>query len=163
MKSFKVRVALCWSLKMLTFANNHNNALFHLVGNILNCGRNIHSSGIQNGIVRSISAIRVFAYCHILLPAPHAISQCSSVSSEVHLWQEIEGVIFIRCSRAFVVIRSCTAWYDVRLVLSDIEAFFMFFHIGVQLVLGHRFCIRFPGELAAARIFLILKHPVYKM
>jgi len=91
---------------MTTFAIIHNMALFLLVGHILNCGRSIHSSGIRDRIVRSISAIRVFVYCHILRPSPHSVNLCCSVSAIVRLWQEVDGVIFIRYSRAFVEIKS---------------------------------------------------------
>ena len=35
-----------------------------LVGHMLNCGCSIYLSGIRDGIVRSINAIRVFMYCH---------------------------------------------------------------------------------------------------
>jgi len=138
----------------VTLAISHNTALFSLVGHILNCGRNIHSSGIRDGIVRSISAIRVYVYCHILLPSPHSVSLCSSLSSIVHLWQEIEGVIFIRYSRAFVGVTSCSTRYHVHLVLSDTGASFKFFHIRVQSVLGHSFCMRISGDPAATRIFV---------
>ena len=99
MKSYRTRVARCWILKMTTFAIMHNIGLFLLVGHISNCGRNIHSSGIRDGVVRSINAIRVSCYCHVLRPSPHSVNLCSSVSTVVHLWQEIEGVIFIRWSR----------------------------------------------------------------
>jgi len=154
MKSCRVRVVRCWCLKMTTFAFNNNTALFRLVGHILNCGRSILSSGILDGIVRSISAIRVYVYCHILLVPPHAVSLCSSVSSIVHLWQVIEGVIFIRYSRAFVGVRSSTTWYHIHLVLSDFGASFKFCHIRVQSVLGHIFCIRISGDPAAARMLV---------
>jgi len=115
------------------------------VGHILNCGRSIHSSGIRDGIVRSINAIRVFVYCHILRPSPHPVNLCCSVSAIVHLWQEVDGVIFIRYSRAFVGIKSCSTWYHIHFVLSETGASFNFFHIRVQSVLGHSFVCAFLG------------------
>jgi len=139
---------------MTTFAIIHNIALFLLVGHILNCGRSIHSSGIRDGIVRSINAIRVFVYCHILRPSPHSVNLCCSVSVIVHLWQEVDGVIFIRYSRVFVGIKSCT-WYHIHLVLSETGASFNFFHIRIQSVLGHSFCMRISGNPAAARMLVI--------
>jgi len=81
---------------MMTFAIIHNIALFLFLDHILNYGRNIHSAGIRDGVVRSINAIQVFVYCHILRPSPHTINLCCSVSAIVHLWQEVDGVIFIR-------------------------------------------------------------------
>jgi hypothetical protein len=95
MKSCRVRVVRCWILKMTTFVIIHNIALFLLVGHLLNCGRNIHSSGIRDENVCSINAIRVFLYCHILRPSPHSVNLFSSVSAIVRLWQEFDGVIFI--------------------------------------------------------------------
>jgi len=151
MRSCRVRVVRCWILKMTTFGVIHNIALFLLLGHILKCGRNIHSSGIRNGIVRSINAILVFVFCHIHHPTPHSVNLCSSVSAIVHLWQEFEGVIFIRWSRAFVGIKSCSSWYHMHLVLSDTGASFKFFHIHVQSVLGHSFCMRISRNPAAAR------------
>ena len=99
--------------------NVHNIALFLLLDHILNCRHIIHSSGIRDGIVRSFNAIRVFVYCHILRPSAHSINLCCSVSVTLHLWQEFEGVIFIRWSIAFVGIKSCSTWYHIRIVLSD--------------------------------------------
>ena len=118
MKSCRVRVVRCWILKMTTFAIIHNIALFVLLGHILKCGRNIHSSGIRDWVVRSINAIRVNVFCHIHHPTPHSVNLCSSVSAIVHLWQEFERVIFIRWSRAFVGIKSCSTWHHIYLVLS---------------------------------------------
>jgi len=154
MKSCSVRVVWCWLLKMTTFAITHNIALFLLVGHILNCGRSAHSSGIRDGNVRSINAIQVFVYCHILRPSPHSVNLCCSVSAIVHLWQEVDGVIFIRYSGAFVGIISCSTWYHIHLALSETGASFKFFHIRVQSVLGHSFCISISGDPAATHMLV---------
>jgi len=154
MKSCRVKGVCCWLLKMTTFAIIHNIALFLLVGHMLNCGRSIHSSGIRDGIVRSINAIQVYVYCHILRPSPHSVNLCCSVSADVPLWQEADGVIFIRYSRACVGIISCSTWYHIHLALSKSGASFKFFQIRVQSVLGHSFCIRISGRPAAACMLL---------
>jgi len=154
MKSCRVKVVRCWLLKMTMFAIIHNMALFLSMGHILNCGRNIHSSGIRDGIVRSINAIRGFVYCHILRPSPHSVNLCCSVSAIVHLWQEVNVVVFIRYSRAFVGIKSCNTWYHIYLALSETGASFKFFHIRIQSVLCHSFCMRISGDPAATRMLV---------
>jgi len=133
----------------MTFSLIDNIALFLLVGHVLNCGCNFHSSGIRGGIVRSINAIGVFVYSHILRPSPHSVNLCSSVSAIEHLWQEFECSIFIRRSREIVGIKSCSTWYHIHLVLSDTGVSFKFFHIRVQSLLGDSFCMRISGDPVA--------------
>ena len=87
-KSFRVSVVWCWLLKKTTFAIIHNIALFLLVGHILNCGRSIHSSGIRDGIVRSINAIRGFVYCHILRPSPPSVNLCIEPKTSASEWPQ---------------------------------------------------------------------------
>ena len=60
---------------MTTFAIIHNIALFLLVGRMLNCGRSIHSSGIRDGIVRSIG----FSCIAIFFVPRHTLSICVAV------------------------------------------------------------------------------------
>ena len=130
---------------MTTFPIIHNIAFFLLVGNILTCGRSINSSGIRDGIVRSINAFRVSVYCHILRPSPHSVNLFCSVSAIVHLLQEVDGVIFIRYGCAFLGNKSCSTWYYIHHALSETGESLKFFLIRVQSVLDHSFLCAFLG------------------
>ena len=108
---------------MSTIAIIYNIALFLLVGHILNCGRSIHSSGIRDGIVRSINVIRVFVYCHILRPSPHSVNWIRThnpsrrapvdlrLSPRGH-WDRHEGksedtIVTVHCVKAYVRVEAC--------------------------------------------------------
>jgi hypothetical protein len=87
MKSCSVRVRVCWVRNRMTCASVHSIALRRFGGHILNWGCRSQSSGILDGIVRSIHAIRRLECSHIARPSPQAVILCSSVSFIVQFLQ----------------------------------------------------------------------------
>ena len=112
----------------------------------------IHSSGIRDGIIRCINAIRDFVYCHILRHSPHSqsvlqcISHCASLAGG--RWCDL-----YRYSRPFFELN------HIHHALSETSESLKFFHIRVQSVLDHSFCMRISGNPAATR--MLVKRAVY--
>ena len=79
MKSCNVRVRVCWVRKSMTCASVQIIALWRVAGLVWNWGCRNQSSGILDGVVRSICAIRLLECSHMSLPSPQAVILCSSV------------------------------------------------------------------------------------
>ena len=71
-------------------------------GQIWNCGRRVHSWGIQAGSMRSIQAMRCLVHSQILRISPHSFILCMVVSRSPHMEERAESVSRIVCSRSLV-------------------------------------------------------------
>jgi hypothetical protein len=57
-------------------ARIQSNALWRFGVQSLNCGRMVHSLGIQTGSIRNIRAMRFLVHSHIFRPSPHYMILC---------------------------------------------------------------------------------------
>jgi hypothetical protein len=156
MKSCNVRVRVCWVRNSMTCASVQSIALWRVEGHVWNWGCRSQSSGILDGVVRSICAIWLLECSRISRPSPQAVILCSSVSFIVHFLQVSVCTILIRWRRSFVGIKSWMTRNQAIRVDSGTGAALRLTHMRAQFMCSHFFITRISWSPAIALVMVCI-------